>query len=79
MAPIASQAGLVGGTAISGVAGGLASVAVGGKFADGAVTAAFGYLFNSAAGALRGWGIGSAIGRGAPGFLGWRQVRLMPP
>lgn len=27
--------------------GGLASVAGGGKFADGAVTAAFGYLFNS--------------------------------
>jgi hypothetical protein len=47
VAPIASQAGLVGGTAISGVAGGLASVAVGGKFADGAVTAAFGYLFNA--------------------------------
>jgi hypothetical protein len=47
VAPIASQEGLVGGTAISGVAGGLASVAVGGKFADGAVTAAFGYLFNA--------------------------------
>ena len=38
-----------GGSAVSGVVGGLASVAGGGKFADGAVTAAFGYLFNSAA------------------------------
>jgi hypothetical protein len=34
------------GSAVSGVVGGLASVAGGGKFADGAVTAAFGYLFN---------------------------------
>jgi hypothetical protein len=36
------------GSAFSGVVGGLASVAGGGKFADGAVTAAFGYLFNAA-------------------------------
>jgi len=47
VSPVALQAGLFGGTAISGIAGGLASLAVGGKFADGAVTAAFGYLFNS--------------------------------
>jgi hypothetical protein len=38
------------------VVGGLASVAAGGKFANGAVTAAFGYLFNQA-------GKGSSDGR----------------
>jgi hypothetical protein len=37
------------GSTLSGVVGGLASVAGGGKFADGAVTAAFGYLFNDLA------------------------------
>jgi hypothetical protein len=37
---------LFGGTVASAVLGGLGSVAGGGKFADGAVTAAFGYLFN---------------------------------
>jgi hypothetical protein len=36
----------IGGTIMSSVAGGLASVAGGGKFENGAVTAAFGYLFN---------------------------------
>jgi hypothetical protein len=38
---------LFGGTVASAVAGGAASVAGGGKFANGAVTAAFGYLFNA--------------------------------
>jgi hypothetical protein len=38
------------GSAISGVVGGLASLAGGGKFEDGAVTAAFGYLFNAGLG-----------------------------
>jgi RHS repeat-associated protein len=38
---------LVGGTMTEAAVGGLASVAGGGKFANGAVTAAFGYLFNS--------------------------------
>lgn len=47
VAPVALQANLIGGTAISGLVGGLASVAGGGKFEDGAVTAAFGYLFNA--------------------------------
>ena len=37
------------GSALSGVVGGLASVAGGGKFENGAVTGAFGYLFNQAA------------------------------
>jgi RHS repeat-associated protein len=37
----------IGGTFMEATAGGLASVAGGGKFANGAVTAAFGYLFNS--------------------------------
>ncbi|MDF0584143.1 RHS repeat-associated core domain-containing protein [Bradyrhizobium yuanmingense] len=36
----------MGGTIVSAVAGGLASVAGGGKFENGAVTGAFGYLFN---------------------------------
>jgi RHS repeat-associated protein len=47
LAPVASQAGYFGGAAISGLAGGLLSVAGGGKFENGAVTAAFGYLFNT--------------------------------
>jgi RHS repeat-associated protein len=38
------------GSAISGVVGGLASLAGGGKFENGAVTAAFGYLFNAGLG-----------------------------
>jgi RHS repeat-associated protein len=61
VAPIASQAGLVGGTAISGVAGGLASVAVGGKFANGAVTAAFGYLSNTCGADPGHCGLGTAL------------------
>jgi hypothetical protein len=36
----------IGGTIVEATAGGLASVAGGGKFANGAVTGAFGYLFN---------------------------------
>jgi RHS repeat-associated protein len=40
---------LFGGTVVSAVVGGVASVAGGGKFANGAVTAAFGYLFNQLA------------------------------
>lgn len=39
----------VGGTIVTATAGGLGAVAGGGKFADGAVTGAFGYLFNSCA------------------------------
>src|SRR5262249_51707439 len=40
----------IAGLVIRSAVGGLASVAGGGKFADGAVTAAFGYLFNAGAG-----------------------------
>ena len=40
---------LLGGTAASAILGGLGSVAGGGKFANGAVTGAFGYLFNKVA------------------------------
>jgi RHS repeat-associated protein len=40
----------LGGSAASGVVGGLAAIAGGGKFEDGAVTAAFGYLFNAGCG-----------------------------
>jgi len=42
---------LLGGTIVSATAGGLASVAAGGTFANGAITGAFGYLFNTTAGA----------------------------
>jgi hypothetical protein len=41
---------LIGGTALTGAAGGFASVAGGGKFENGAVTAAFGYMYNHALG-----------------------------
>jgi hypothetical protein len=41
------------GAAVSGLVGGLASIGGGGKFVDGAVTAAFGYLFNAAADCMR--------------------------
>ena len=40
----------IGGTIVEATAGGVASVAGGGKFANGAVTGAFGYLFNAVAG-----------------------------
>ncbi len=43
------------------VLGGLASVAGGGKFANGAITGAFGYLFNGAAGRAIGGFIGGII------------------
>ena len=48
--PKGSLGDFVGGAAASGVVGGLASVAGGGKFANGAITGAFGYLFNNCAG-----------------------------
>ena len=51
---------------ISSVAGGVGSVAGGGKFANGAITGAFGYLFNAAAGRL----IGGYVGGGLAGLLG---------
>jgi RHS repeat-associated protein len=44
--PLNNPGNLAAGTAISATIGGLASVAGGGKFANGAMTAAFGYLFN---------------------------------
>ncbi|MBU6462902.1 MAG: RHS repeat protein [Bradyrhizobium sp.] len=43
---------LMGGTIVEATAGGLASVAGGGKFENGAVTAAFGYMFNAVAGCV---------------------------
>jgi RHS repeat-associated protein len=61
---------LIGGTAATGVVGGLASVAGGGKFENGAITAAFGYMYNNAAGALRGAGIGGSVGAGAFAIVG---------
>jgi RHS repeat-associated protein len=53
--PRRSVGDLIGGTAATGVVGGLASVAGGGKFENGAVTAAFGYMFNAAASASKWW------------------------
>ena len=47
--PTSNAASLFGGTAASSILGGLGSVAGGGKFGNGAVTAAFGYLFNALA------------------------------
>src|SRR5262249_54034531 len=47
--------------------GGIASVAGGDKFANGAVTGAFGYLFNAANGRLIGGLIGGAIVAGTTG------------
>lgn len=47
--PIYSRMDLVEGVAASSVLGGIGSVITGGKFANGAVTGAFGYLFNDAA------------------------------
>jgi hypothetical protein len=49
-APSVSKLGFEGGLVATSVLGGLASVAGGGKFANGAITAAFGYLFNACAG-----------------------------
>jgi RHS repeat-associated protein len=47
VAPVAQGQGRVGGTIISAIAGGVGSVVGGGKFQNGAVTGAFGYLYNS--------------------------------
>ena len=47
--PMVENAGFFAGLAITSTAGGLASVAGGGKFGNGAVTAAYGYLFNQMA------------------------------
>jgi len=47
--PQSNTVDFIGGTAASGLVGGLASVAGGGKFENGAVTGAFGYMFNQSA------------------------------
>jgi hypothetical protein len=49
------------------VLGGAASVAGGGKFANGAITGAFGYLFNNQAGRTAGHVVGAIIGGIATG------------
>jgi RHS repeat-associated protein len=51
--PKTNPSDLFGGTVASAIVGGLASAAGGGTFANGAVTAAFGYLFNSLGKALQ--------------------------
>ena len=55
-----SQGNLVAATVLSATAGGLASVAGGGKFANGAITGAFGYLFNQCGADPGHCGIGTA-------------------
>jgi RHS repeat-associated protein len=57
----------IGGTIMEATAGGLASVAGGGKFANGAVTAAFGYLYNALAGRIVGGIVGGLL-EGAAGL-----------
>jgi RHS repeat-associated protein len=47
--PVINQSGFEAGLVANTALGGVASVAGGGKFANGAITAAFGYLFNAAA------------------------------
>jgi RHS repeat-associated protein len=56
----------IGGTILIATAGGLASVAGGGKFENGAITGAFGYLFNQVAPNIAGsiFGISAAEARG---------------
>jgi hypothetical protein len=49
------------------VVGGLASVAGGGKFANGAITGAFGYMFNNKAGKIIGGIVGGLLGAAATG------------
>jgi hypothetical protein len=51
----------------SAVLGGLGSVAGGGKFANGAITGAFGYLFNNRAGRIAGAIVGGVVGAAATG------------
>lgn len=51
----------IGGTIFSATVGGLASVAGGGKFANGAITAAFGHLFNQVAQSIREAGQNEAV------------------
>jgi hypothetical protein len=53
---------LFGGTATTAVVGDVASIAGGGKFGNGAVTAAFGYMFNALAGRLAGRWTGRVFG-----------------
>ena len=50
------------------VIGGVASVAGGGKFANGAVTGAFGYLFNAMADCMKATGMGNCLAGGGGGF-----------
>jgi RHS repeat-associated protein len=56
----------IGGTIVEATAGGLASVAGGGKFANGAVTGAFGYMFNAMGGRI----VGGIVGGIVEGALG---------
>jgi len=60
--PSLVTAGIVQGTITSSVIGGIGSVIGGGKFESGAVTAAFGYLFNTEGGRIVGGAIGAIVG-----------------
>jgi len=61
---------------VTSVSGGLASVAGGGKFANGAVTAAFGYLFNEIGAAATAPG-GVAVDEGVGPWFGASARRLL--
>jgi hypothetical protein len=60
----------IGGTTASAIVGGLGSVAAGGSFANGAVTAAYGYLYNGLAGTWLGGGAGQAVGTAVAPWTG---------
>ena len=87
--PTTDASDLIGGTVATAVAGGIASVAGGGKFGNGAVTAAFAYLFNEMAHCNRdpmgcpgpigpplNWGV-APIGLGIGAYIGsqWDSLK----
>jgi RHS repeat-associated protein len=76
-APLVGNLPPVGRIAASAVLGGIGSVAGGGSFANGAVTGAFGYMFNTAAGALRGSAYGGAFGGFVGGLTGFDPLAAL--
>jgi hypothetical protein len=76
--PFFKGLGFAGGLVANAVLGGLASVAGGGKFANGAITGAFGYLFNACGAQFGCTGVGllSGAGAGATAALGCDVVTV---
>jgi RHS repeat-associated protein len=62
----ASAGDVIGGTIASAAVGGVSSIAGGGKFENGAITAAYGYLFNAMAGRI----VGGILGGAGAGIAG---------